>query len=322
LAFIFSDVNGLVPITQPIITDGFGHYDFYAAQGLYTLVVGLGGVISQVYPDQNIGAQGGGSAGQTLIAGANITIIGNVISAVIPPGGVTLQTNGVNNTLQSKLNLQDTASVTWSSDAFGGVTATAAGGSSFSASGSGILWGSSGLGTSLSGGAAFGAVDDQILFALMILTNSWTIRRIVTKVQTGTGNAGDRFNVGIYSADGSTKIVDIGPTSCASGATTHELAITPVVIPAGTYLFVSTRSGGLGGDPQSGFGYDISVAGLATVLSGFDGPGGGIHSISYPPLYVGLATNTATSSVLPASLGALLPNPSIPSSVPSAMFLP
>lgn len=55
LASIFSDSGGLVPITQPLITDGFGHYDFYAAPGIYTVIVALGGVVQQVYPDQSVG---------------------------------------------------------------------------------------------------------------------------------------------------------------------------------------------------------------------------------------------------------------------------
>jgi len=55
LASIFSDVNGLVPITQPIITDGFGHYNFYASAGFYTVVVMLGGRVQQAYADQNVG---------------------------------------------------------------------------------------------------------------------------------------------------------------------------------------------------------------------------------------------------------------------------
>src|SRR6266705_5400428 len=82
LANIFSDVNGLVPITQPIITDGFGHYDYYAEAGLYTEVIGAAGIVQQVYPDQNLGL---GNAGpdNPYTAGSSITIVGHVISATI-----------------------------------------------------------------------------------------------------------------------------------------------------------------------------------------------------------------------------------------------
>lgn len=82
LASIFSDANGLVPIVQPISTDGFGHYDFYAGRGLYTAVIVNGGQIQQVYVDQSLGGAGSGDPNTTgLVAGTNISIVGNVISA-------------------------------------------------------------------------------------------------------------------------------------------------------------------------------------------------------------------------------------------------
>ena len=64
LASVFADVNGLVPITQPIITDGFGHYNFYALPGSYTLLVYNSGRLQQTYPDQSLGGidSGGGTA--------------------------------------------------------------------------------------------------------------------------------------------------------------------------------------------------------------------------------------------------------------------
>lgn len=74
LANIYSDPDGLVPITQPILTDGFGHYDFYVLPGTYTIVVGLSGQIQQIYPDQSIGTA------QSVTAGSGITITNNVIS--------------------------------------------------------------------------------------------------------------------------------------------------------------------------------------------------------------------------------------------------
>ncbi len=55
LAIIYSDVNGLIPIVQPISTDGFGHYNFYALAGLYTIIVANGGSIQQYFPDQLLG---------------------------------------------------------------------------------------------------------------------------------------------------------------------------------------------------------------------------------------------------------------------------
>lgn len=125
LANIFSDPNGLVPIVQPILTDGFGHYDYYALANVYTEVIGLGGVVQQVYPDQSLGG-GTIGPGNPYVAGSNITIVGSTISAVVPPSSaVELQTNGVDNALQTKLNTKSTdGSVVYSADGAGGVNAS------------------------------------------------------------------------------------------------------------------------------------------------------------------------------------------------------
>lgn len=104
LASLFSDPNGLVPITQPIITDGFGHYNYYTLPGVYTEVIYLSSVLQQTYPDQSVGGLGTGPNNTGLTAGSNITIVGSTISATVP-SGVQLQTNGVDNASQSKLNL-------------------------------------------------------------------------------------------------------------------------------------------------------------------------------------------------------------------------
>lgn len=71
LASIFSDPGGLVPIAQPIFTDGFGHYDYYVAPGLYTEVIAFGGKVQQVYPDQSLGNINTGG-GPSIVAGAGI----------------------------------------------------------------------------------------------------------------------------------------------------------------------------------------------------------------------------------------------------------
>jgi hypothetical protein len=80
LVNVFSDVNGLVPITQPIITDGFGFYAAYVAAGSYTILVYLNGILQKLYPDE--------------------VPMG---STVFPP--LVLQTNGLPNTQQNLLNL-------------------------------------------------------------------------------------------------------------------------------------------------------------------------------------------------------------------------
>ena len=147
LAPVFSDPGGLFPITFPVLTDGFGHYDFYTLPGLYTLVVAYGGQIQQVYPDQSIGGVGTGSAsGTALILQTNGMSNGNQLSlnlqgagsvSVADNGsgtttitgtvftGPSFQTNGVPNTLQSVLNLKVGANITLTPDALGGVSIAA-----------------------------------------------------------------------------------------------------------------------------------------------------------------------------------------------------
>ena len=55
LVSIFSDPLGNSPITQPVITDGFGHYDFYVANGTYTVIIVNAGSVQASYSDQTFG---------------------------------------------------------------------------------------------------------------------------------------------------------------------------------------------------------------------------------------------------------------------------
>jgi hypothetical protein len=104
LASIFADPLGNAPITQPVPTDGFGHYDFYVAYGTYAIIVINGGNIQTVYPDQTFGFPVGSSGTVTndegsLVAGA--LIIGNGGSDIETgpafPGNASLFLNGVGN---------------------------------------------------------------------------------------------------------------------------------------------------------------------------------------------------------------------------------
>jgi hypothetical protein len=98
---IYSDA-GLTSITQPVITDGFGHYDFYALPGLYTVVIMYNGKVQQVYVDQSVGSVGS-AGGTTLLLEANGSPLFN----------------------QAVLNLQQGANVILTPDNFGNVTIAA-----------------------------------------------------------------------------------------------------------------------------------------------------------------------------------------------------
>ena len=99
-ALIYSDA-GVTPITQPIITDGFGHYDFYTLPGLYTVVVMFGGKVQQYYVDQSIGNSGSSN-----------------------PSPLLLSTNGTPNFNQNALNFVQGAGITLATDNLGNTTVT------------------------------------------------------------------------------------------------------------------------------------------------------------------------------------------------------
>jgi len=65
LAVIYADIGGVTPLTQPILSDGFGHADAYMDDSvLYTVVVWhpLFGQDPVVWTDQSIGGAGASSA--------------------------------------------------------------------------------------------------------------------------------------------------------------------------------------------------------------------------------------------------------------------
>lgn len=77
LATIYSDADGTV-LANPLETDGLGNYFFYAASGLYTIVVydSLGRIETQVFEDQAVLSPGGGtitSIGMTVPDGFSVT---------------------------------------------------------------------------------------------------------------------------------------------------------------------------------------------------------------------------------------------------------
>lgn len=146
-AQIYSDA-GSTPIVQPIITDGFGHYDFYVLPGLYTVAIYYGGKLQQFYVDQSIGNVGSTLAPSTLfltngtpnfnqsiqnlVQGAGITIItdnfGNTVLTATGGGGSgpVLETDGVINGDQALLNLKSGSGINITDDGVGGVTIKAA----------------------------------------------------------------------------------------------------------------------------------------------------------------------------------------------------
>lgn len=314
LANIFSDVNGLVPITQPIITDGFGHYDFYTAAGVYTVIVGLAGIVQQVYLDQSIGGasgtQGGGTALVLQVNGApassqllqNLQGAGSVTVSDAGAGNITItgaatvlpvfQTNGVPNTLQSLLNVKQGANISITSDALGGVTiAGATQGTTFGTSGQGFF-------------AASGMTDLSSLFMYtftapitnttanvlvvnqFVLQSSWTLSK-VSYIFTTTSGAGSGVNFGIYNAAG-VKVIDSGQFDGTSAAV-QTLTFTPVTLLPGTYYFACSAT-------------DSTMRGVMMQTSN---PTALLGTLCTSAPYIASAANPTSAGVMPATLGAL-----------------
>jgi hypothetical protein len=97
---VYSDA-GFTPVSQPVLTDGFGHADFYVLPGVYTVAIFFGGKLQQFYIDQSIGNVGS-SGGTSLL----------------------LEVNGSPVFNQTVLNLQQGAGIALTPDNFGNVTIT------------------------------------------------------------------------------------------------------------------------------------------------------------------------------------------------------
>lgn len=209
-------------------------------------------------------------------------------------GGLTLQTNGTNNSDQNLLNLANGTNITITNSA-GTTTISASGGASFSTSGYGGFWGPGYIVDDFI--ADIGATSSQItnvttlvLAYQFVLQSAWTISKCTAYMNTNTAFSGNNFGFGIYSSAGS-KLVDSGAfdaTQSANVALTNSF--TPVSISPGVYYFAQTCT-------------------LTTIsVTGFGG-----STSSYNKMYnanglrtvVGSNAPTGTGSGLPATLGTL-----------------
>src|SRR5665213_2620634 len=149
-AQVYSDA-GFTPVVQPIITDGFGHYDFYVLPGLYTVAIFSGGKLQQFYIDQSVGNVGSSPVSPLVLStngspnfnqsilnlqqGAGIVLatdnLGNTVITNTNPtpvaSGPTLKTNGTSNGSQALLNLGNGADSSITQDGSGNTTISSLG---------------------------------------------------------------------------------------------------------------------------------------------------------------------------------------------------
>ena len=270
LAPTYADPGGLIPLAQPIITDGFGHYDFYTVAGLYTVVVANGGLIQQVYPDQSVGGIGTGGTGSTL----------------------TLENNGVANGNQKLLNLVAGQNISIVDDGEGDITISSSG-ASFD--GNGAYFVGPGLTdlaelyiTDTVNVATFTSSANAVQVYLFQLDAEYTISKVSI---TSEGNLfAVHATFGIYSYAGN-KLVDGGSFVQLTGSGVQTNSITPVTLPPGVYWFAQSTDTSTSGEWPA---VTITNTTLPSMLSA-------------NTTRSATAGNAASGGVLPATLGTLTP---------------
>jgi hypothetical protein len=330
LASIFSDPAGLVPIAQPIITDGFGHYDFYVLPGTYTAVVALNSVIQQVYPDQSIGVAGGGgsvtSVGLTADSGSILTVSGSPIttSGTI---GLSFSNESANKVLAGPAsgpaatptfrslvlgdlpsigfsNLTGNIAVNQMNSGTGATSSTfwrgdgswaTAGGNVFSTAGSAFFYSGQTINGVTAGNNGFASTNtaNVVSYCLLNLLATYTVRQIATRVGSGSGSS-TFASCAVYTSDGNTKLIDAGANAFNTQNGNTALSVTlgsPVVIGPGTYIVA--WSGTANNSGSASLAHTYTSATIAQTLTP-------ITSVA-----VGTAANAMSGGAMPATLGAL-----------------
>jgi hypothetical protein len=264
----------------------------------------------------NIGASGatrpanifvaGNVIANVLQVGANDTGISRISAGVVSVGNgtagsitgtivVVTQTPNNNSTKAASTAYVDAAiaTTTNASNLTSGTLAAARGGVAPGTTGGffgGWVWpGAIGAGTGLSSASPTSS-NNQVYVIQFTLPYAMVVNKIVCKITAGNG-AGDLWGYGIYSSDGTTKLVDTGAISTASAGLVST-TITPATLPAGTYFFAQTSSGTTATSPF----FAMDASNLVGMFNA--------NRQRY-----GLAANVSAAGVLPASLGAISNTP-------------
>lgn len=227
-ATLYSDPGGIVPLTQPLITDAFGHYYFYVNGGTYTILISLNGTTQQVYTDQSIG-------------GAVTTL---------------LETNSVANTFQATLNLIQGTNIGLVTNGAGGVTITVTSiDLTFAVQPS---WWMSGDGSNypFKSGAAGGRLGSSpanaVKFWMVRIYNYITISRL--SLVNATAVAGSFGGFGLYNNTGTIKLFSWDNINTAVVGLQSFTLPSSIFVPPGTYMFACANSSAVT-DPFTEGGY-------------------------------------------------------------------
>jgi hypothetical protein len=166
LASVYADPAGAVPIVQPIITDGFGHYDFYALSGFYTVVIVNAGNVQNMYADQTVGLPGVSSGSVGSVFGRT----GNVLAQT---GDYTVSqiTGAAPTTSPSFTGTADFVNVALSGTLADGTSSIGSSGQVLSSTGSGTEWVTIGSGSSVPSLSSFTFINQGSSTAKQTVAN-------------------------------------------------------------------------------------------------------------------------------------------------------
>lgn len=315
LAAIFSDPGGLAPITQPILTDGFGHYDFYTLPGVYTLVVAFNGLVQQVYPDQSIGGIGSGGGGTALLLETNgasngnqtlLNLTGSGSVSVVDAGdgtvtitgsGTLLETNGTTNTVQNVLNLVNGTGMSLASDGFGGVTltCTVTSGGNFVTAGQAFFWGPGLLGPQFGQSQSTLSFGGNTVYAYKFMLESTFTIRNCSYIWHGNIGSNTGINFGIYDVNGNL-LLDSGPFDVSTAVdTVNTHTFGGVTFQPGVYYFAEAIDNAGLSAPNLTFLPSPTGAAMAKL----------INAVATNAVTAANSKTAGTSGAMPATLGAL-----------------
>ena len=235
------------------------------------------------------------SANYYFNANTSLNTASNINPAPAPagPSSIIFENNGVLNSSQTTLNLENTDGSIVITDEGSGTLNLQAVTTGFSTTGYGGFW-SAGFPmmsmyvTSFTGGPIVSTAVNQVIVWQFLLETPITIRNLSSYVYSGS--AGTTVNFGIYNAAGN-KLIDSGALSIATTNAQLSVSIAPVVLPAGTYYFAASQST----DDGEVLAFNLNnIAAVTTVSAG----GSGVAKI-------GVAANATSLGVMPSTLGTI-----------------
>ena len=234
------------------------------------------------------------SANYYFNANTSLNTASNINPAPAPagPSSIIFENNGVLNSSQTTLNLENTDGSIVITDEGSGTLNLQAVTTGFSTTGYGGFW-SAGFPmmsmyvANLTGGDIVSTAVNQVIVWQFLLETPITIRNLSSCVYSGS--AGATVNFGIYNAAGN-KLIDSGALSIAITNAQLSVSIAPVVLPAGTYYFAASQST----DAGEVLAFNLyNIAAVTTVSAG-----GSVAKI-------GVAANATSLGVMPSTLGAI-----------------